>query len=73
VHESTPETASLPWNATSTGWLYQPFASAARAGAADRFGAVASYSNERVLAAETLPALSVHVPLADAELESGPE
>src|SRR6266550_2284880 len=68
-----PETASEPWNATSTGWLYQPFASAARPGAGETPGAVASYWNERVFEAETLPALSVQVPPADAEPESGPE
>jgi hypothetical protein len=68
-----PETVSEPWNATSTGWLYQPFASAALPGAGETPGAVASYWNESVLAAETLPALSVQVPVADAEPESGPE
>jgi hypothetical protein len=35
-------------------------------------GGVASYGNESVFAAEMLPALSVHVPLTAAELESGP-
>src|SRR3954447_13906797 len=55
------------------GWLYQPFASAARPGAGVTPGAVASYWNESVLAVETFPALSVHVPVADAEAESGPE
>src|SRR6266513_2933866 len=68
-----PETASEPWNATSTGWLYQPFASAARPGAGETPGAVASYWNESALAVETFPALSVQVPVAEAEPESGPE
>jgi hypothetical protein len=52
--------------------LYHPFASAARAGAAETFGGVASYSKDRVFGEETLPALSVHVPLTDADAESGP-
>src|SRR6478609_9252896 len=68
-----PDTESDPWNATSTGWLYQPFASAVRLGAGDTPGAVASYWNESVFGAETLPALSVQVPAAVAEPESGPE
>src|SRR5437879_5304019 len=72
-HEWRPETASLPWSATSTGWLYQPFESAVRAGAADTFGGVASYWKERVLAAEMLPAASVQVPVTEADPESGPE
>src|SRR2546421_12914629 len=57
----------------SKGWLYQPFASAARLGAGETPGAVASYWNESVLAVETFPALSVQVPPAEAEPESGPE
>jgi hypothetical protein len=68
-----PDTASEPWKATETAWLYQSFESAPRAGAGETDGAVASYWRGSVLAAETLPALSVHVPLTVAEPESGPE
>src|SRR5262249_40852172 len=37
-HDATPEVESEPLNATATGWLYQPFASAGRAGAAVTLG-----------------------------------
>ena len=69
---STPETGSAPWKATSTAWLYQPFASAPRAAAAEMLGAVASYWNVSVFGGETLPATSVQVPLTVAVPESGP-
>jgi hypothetical protein len=59
--------------ATPTGLLYQPFASAPRAGDADTLGGVASYWNENVFGAETSPAPLVHVAETEAELESGPE
>ena len=67
-----PEVASLPLNETSNGWLYQPFASGPRAGDTETLGGVASYLNENVFGADTLPALIVHVPETDADLESGP-
>ena len=68
-----PDTASVPVKATPTGWLYQPFESAPRAGDAETLGGVASYWNENVFGAETRPAPLVHVPETEAELESGPE
>jgi hypothetical protein len=63
---------SLPPNDTVNGWLYQPFASAARLAAAAVTGAVASYFSGR-LATPTLPALSVHEPPTAALPLSGPE
>src|SRR5215471_12993433 len=63
VHEAIPEVASVPAKATATGWLYQPFASGARPALALTFGAVPSYFRPRLAGAETLPALSVQVPV----------
>ena len=40
--ESTPEVPSVPENETESAWLYQPFESAGRAGAAVTVGAVMS-------------------------------
>ena len=57
-----PAVASLPAKLTVSGWLYQPFVSAARLAAAVAVGAVASYLSGR-LAVATLPALSVQEPL----------
>jgi hypothetical protein len=53
--------------------LYQPFASGGRAAAAVTLGGVASYFSATVCDAERFPALSTHVAVTDAELESGPE
>jgi hypothetical protein len=73
VQPASPDTPSLPEKATATAWLYQPFASAPRAGDAVTDGGVASYSKLVVLGADTFPATSVHVALTEAEPESGPE
>jgi hypothetical protein len=73
VQEPSPEAASAPWKAMSSGWLYHPLASAARAGAAVTLGAVPSYWRFSVTPFETFPALSVQRPVTDAEPESGPE
>jgi hypothetical protein len=44
LHASTPEVASEPAKETTSAWLYQPLASAARAALAPvTVGAVASY------------------------------
>lgn len=67
-----PEVASEPVNDTATAWLYQPFASGARAGLALTLGGVASYLRLNVEGALTLPALSVHVPLTVVPPLSGP-
>jgi hypothetical protein len=59
---------------TLTAWLYQPFESGARAGAAPVIdGPVSSYLNAEPAALLLLPALSVHVIVPVAELLSGPE
>ena len=42
AHEASPEVASEPETCSATGWLYQPFASGARASAAAVAGGVAS-------------------------------
>ena len=73
VQPASPDTLSLPEKLTATAWLYQSFASAARAGDGDTEGGVASYSNVVAFGAETLPATSVQVAFTDAEPESGPE
>jgi hypothetical protein len=73
VQEAIPERASLPENETATGWSYHPFVSGARAACGETSGGVASYRNERVCGAETFPALSVQVPVTEADAESGPE
>ena len=68
-----PDVASLPLKWTATGWLNQPFASAGLSvDAPETAGGVASYWNETFCAVETLPAASVHVPVTDADAESGP-
>ena len=56
-----PDPASVPVYATSTGWLYHPFASGLRAGVPATVGAVAS----NLILSDVdpvLPALSVHDP-----------
>ena len=69
----TPEVASVAVKETPSAWLYQPFASGARAGtAATPVGAVESYFSPSD-PAPTLPALSVQVPPTDALAESGLE
>ena len=73
LHEPMPDVASVPENDTPTGWLYQPFESAARAAAALTDGGVASYLSGNEAGALTLPALSVQVPETLAEPPSGPE
>jgi hypothetical protein len=72
VHESIPEVASEPSNATRSGWLYQPFESGSLAGTPYASGAVESYlrPNETTL---VLPAWSTQEPGTDAFGESGPE
>ena len=73
MHASTPETGSVPAKPIATAWLYQPFASAARAGLPPvTVGAVASYLSWWLKGALTLPALSVQVPGTDAAAPSGP-
>jgi hypothetical protein len=68
-----PDVASVPDVVHATAWLYQPFESAARPKAVDADGAVASYLNvAEAAAADTLPALSVHVPLTVRPVPSGP-
>ena len=68
-----PDVASVPDVVQATAWLYQPFESAARPKAVDADGAVASYLNAAEAAdADTLPALSVHVPLTVRPVPSGP-
>src|SRR5882672_3327409 len=64
--------ASVPEKETSTGWLNQPFESAARESSALTEGAVASYLNACVAGAETLPAPSTQVPETEAAAVSGP-
>jgi hypothetical protein len=73
VQPAIPEVASVPVKETPREWLYQPFESGTRAGAAaTAVGAAASYwrPNEAV---PTLPALSVQLPATDALAESGLE
>ena len=53
--------------------LYQPFASAPRAGVAVTDGPAASYWSPNVVEPETFPATSTHVPATEAEPLSGPE
>ena len=72
MHEATPETPSDPDPVTRTEELYHPFRSAPRSGEAVTLGAVASYFRLVDSDALTLPALSVHVPEADAPALSGP-
>ncbi len=71
MHSVTPDAPSVPVNATSTGWLYQPFASGFRAAAPVTVGAVASYLIVTEPDAE-FPALSVHVPESFTAAPSGP-
>jgi hypothetical protein len=59
-------------NVTSTGWLYQPFASGPRDAEPETLGPLASYRNETDWDAEWLPALSVQLPETEADEESGP-
>jgi hypothetical protein len=63
----------FPVAATVTGWLYQPFESAARDSATETVGLEASYWKEVLVPLPVLPAASVHVPLTAALTESGPE
>ena len=70
-HSETPEPASAPVNATSTGWLYHPFASGFRAGVPVTVGGVAS----NLIFTDVdpvLPALSVHEPETEMSPPSGP-
>ena len=61
-----PEVASLPLQLIVTGFLYQPFASAERVGAAESaVGGVESYLSANEAGAE-LPARSVQVALSPA-------
>jgi hypothetical protein len=72
VQDAIPDVASLPLQLIPTAWLYHPFWSAPRAGAADiPVGAVASNLNGKEADAE-LPAWSVQEPLGAALVESGP-
>jgi len=73
AQESMPEVASVPEKATVSAWLYQPFASGWRAGLAVTEGPAASYLSPNVEVALRLPALSVQVPLTEADPVSGPE
>jgi hypothetical protein len=66
VQLTGPEVASLPLQLIVTGFLYQPFASAERVGAAvETVGAVASYLSPNEAEAE-FPAWSVQVALSEA-------
>ena len=59
-----PDVASVPANANATGWLYQPFASGARAGvAAETPGAVLSIFG--VAVADVEPPLKVTVQVCE--------
>jgi hypothetical protein len=73
THETPPEVASVPLKETESEWLYQPFASALRAGMAVTDGPVASYLRAKVAEELTFPATSTHVPLTEADASSGPE
>jgi hypothetical protein len=73
VQLATPDVESLPLNDTSTGWLYQPFASGLLEGVAVTAGDVASYLSAYVVGALWFPATSVHVPPTVAPPVSGPE
>ena len=67
-----PEVASLPLQLIVTGWLYQPFTSARRAGAAEAAtGGVESYLSGKEADA-ALPAWSVQVALGAVPALSGP-
>src|SRR5512143_2112780 len=68
-----PDPPSLPWNATWTGWLYQPFESGGRSNVMlSIVGAPASYWIEAP-AVPTLPALSVQLALTEPPPPNVPE
>jgi hypothetical protein len=68
----TPDVASAPAKLTDNAWLYQPFASAGRPGAAVTAGAVASYLSADDPAALVFPARSTQEPETEAVALSGP-
>src|SRR5262245_13598401 len=70
-HSFTPDAPSVPVKPTSTGWLYQPFTSGGREGAAVTPGGLLSYLFVMDDDAE-LPALSVHDPDSVTAPPSGP-
>src|SRR5262249_22037375 len=72
VHESIPDVASVPANATATGWLYQPFAPGARPARAFTWGGVPSSWRRKRAAAERWRARRVKVRERGAEPLSGP-
>ena len=67
---ATPEVASVPFQVTVTGLLYQPFAFGALSGLGANTGAVESYLSGKEVEAE-LPAWSVQVALSPALALSG--
>jgi hypothetical protein len=71
---ASPERLSFAVKFTATAWLYQPFASAGRPKLAPVIcGPVLSYLNAELAALPLFPALSVHVIVPVADVESGPE
>ena len=63
----------MPAKVIATAWLYQPLASAPRAGVPPvTVGADASYLMGKPSGALTLPARSVQVPAGEAAVLSGP-
>jgi hypothetical protein len=72
VHDASPESWSLPENATVSGLEYQPFSSGCRLGRATAVGGVASKRNVAVAGA-LFPAASAHWPETLAVPVSGPE
>ena len=73
THEATPDVPSVAVNETESAWLYQPFASAPRAGVAVTDGPVASYAKPNAVELLTFPATSVQLPDTAADPVSGPE
>lgn len=71
MHESMPESESVPLPLIVIGARYQPAALAARAGTAVVVGAAVS-SRTAKLPVEVFPALSVQLPLSVVLLVSGP-
>ena len=66
-----PEVPSAPLTSNVTVWLYQPLWSAGREGVMLMVGAVASYLKlDEPLA--LFPALSVQLPVKEADVVSGP-
>lgn len=72
MHVTGPEVASVPVQLIASWWLYHPFVSGGRAGAAElATGAVESYLSGKAVEAE-FPAWSVQVAPGAAAPPSGP-